>query len=125
MTPELIRRYQYGGDISTRLANDYGDAAAQMIARAASTGDRYAVGDALNRVRHGSPLPQSTTAILVEQLVTDPLGAPLDAANKAVTTLAGNTFLAFFRNPAVVIVLLIIGGILYLHFLGVPKWARR
>lgn len=125
LTDQIIQRYQFGGDIYATLAEQYGQGSAAFIARAAATGDRQQLTDAIARVRTGAPLPTSITAILLEQLVTDPLGAPLDAANKAVGTLVTNTAKSFFRNPWVVLVLFVAGASLWVHFLGVPKVFKR
>jgi hypothetical protein len=125
MSPELVQRYQRGGDIWASLAASYGGGAADSVARVArDTRDRMAVTAELDRVKRGAPLNQSTASILAVQLATDPLGAPLDAANEKLSTLAGNTALALLRNPLVLLVLL---GLLLL-WLGpslLPILARR
>lgn len=125
MPPELIARYSPGGDIYMSFAQTYGEGSAQRVYRAAQSGDRGAVAAAISEAKFGSPLNDSTASILAEQVLTDPLGAPLDAANKGITTIAGNTFKALFRNPAVLIVLFLIGLGIAVYFFGLPKSLKK
>lgn len=87
MTQELIQRYQPGGDIYQTLAGQYGEFAANKVATAARTGDKPAITDALATIRNGGALETSTTAIFIDQLITDPLAAPLDALDSGVSKL--------------------------------------
>lgn len=103
MTDELIRRYQYGGDLFTAYASQYGHGAAENIAAAARTGDRFKVGEAIQAAKYGSKLNDSTFSIFTNQIVTDPLAAPLESAEK----IAGNTILAFLKNPIVTLILVV------------------
>lgn len=79
-----IQRYQRGGDIYNRLAGEYGTPTADMLAAAAATGERANLTEALARVKYGTPLNESTGSILAQQLINDPLAAPLDALDSAV-----------------------------------------
>lgn len=84
MEQALIDRYQPGGDIYARLKAQYGDAGAALVAIAAQSGDRAQVTDALDRVKYGERLNDSTLEIFLGQLATAPLDAPLDALDSAV-----------------------------------------
>lgn len=125
MNQTLINRYQPGGDLFGKIEAQYGYAAAQKVAAAARTGNSRNVTDVIVMLRHGSALPESTTLILAKTLVTDPLGAPLDAANQAITTLGKNTLFAFFRNPTVVGVLILLGFAAFVWFFGPPRFLSR
>lgn len=125
MTRALIARYQPGGDIYASLLPQYGQNGALYISQAALTGDSRRVTEAIAQVRNGARLPDSTVRILAGQLVTDPLGAPLDAANRQLSKLAGNTALAFLRNPMVLLVLAVVGFGVWVNFFGLPRFLRR
>lgn len=79
-----IERYQAGGDIYATLAAQYGTNAANSIAAAAATGDREQLTEAIAYVRNGAALDDSTASIFIDQLLTDPLAAPLDALDKGI-----------------------------------------
>jgi hypothetical protein len=96
MPPQLIARYSPGGDIYATVQNQYGLDAARQIAAAAATGDSANITESIARVRQGAARTgTSTLANLVHQLATDPLAAPLAAADQ----LAANTFFAFLKSP--------------------------
>lgn len=124
MNRELILRYQPGGDIYAQLEQQYGGNAAIQIASVARTGDSRAITETLARIRNGERLPDSTVALLWTQLTTDPLGAPLDSANRQISALAGNTAMAFLRNPMVLLVLAVVGFGVWVNFFGFPKWLK-
>lgn len=72
---------------------------------------------AINAERNGTPLDTSTWSIFLDQITTDPFAAPLESANR----LAGNSFLAFFKAPWVIAVVLIAGFFL----LGGGPWLGK
>ena len=85
--PDTIARYQAGGDIYAQFVALYGADAANQIAAAAATGDRTQLNNVLETA--------STAQLFVQQLITDPLGAPLAGLNN----LVGNSVIDFFKNP--------------------------
>jgi len=92
MLPQAtIQRYQPGGDIYLTLAGRYGSQAADKIAVAALTGDRGNITNAIDEVKNGLPLEDSTSTILLDQLANDPLAAPLAAADKALNQIFAST----------------------------------
>lgn len=97
-------RYQPGGDIYARLASQYGQAGADRVARADASGVPYAVNDALVAIRHGDPLSTSTTGIFLDNITSDPLGAPLESANNQIAKAVGN----LFKNPWVLLVVAVV-----------------
>ena len=99
MNDQLIQRYQPGGDLFAAYAERYGHGHASNIAAAARTGDRYAVTDAISNAKYGAPADDSFWSNLGDQIVTDPLGAPLESANRVL----GNTFFSFLKNPWVIL----------------------
>ena len=116
MDPDLIARYQSGGDIYASLAATYGASAADTIAAAATTGDETQVNAAITQAKYGNPLDTSTASILANQLETDPLGAPLASANNVLS----NTLLSFLKSPAVLFTIALalffyLGGLDYLR----------
>lgn len=88
-------RYQPGGDIYQRLVDEYGRAGADKIAAADASGGTYAVNEALASVRSGPRLNESTFSIFTQQITTDPLAAPLAAADSQI----GKAVLNVFKNP--------------------------
>lgn len=125
MDQTLIDRYKPGGDIFETLEAQYGRNGALLVTQAALTGDRKAVSTAIGQAKYGAALDESTASILWGQLTTDPLGAPLDAANKALSTLSANTLLAFFRNPMVLLVVVLIGAGIFINFFGLPRFLKK
>ena len=117
MNSELINRYQQGGDIYAQLVNEYGVDAANTIAAAAMTGDSHNVTAAIAEVRSGPVRDDSIWSILGNQLVTDPLAAPLQSAE----TIASNSFMALLKSPAV----LAIGAAVLFVALGGVTWLRN
>lgn len=134
MKPDLIERYQPGGDLYDSLKSQYGVAVANQAATAAATGDNSAVlrvlSNAAKTIRTGDIVTDAdydtrgTGALLADQLTSDPLGAPLDAANRQLTKLAGNTALAFLRNPMVLLVLVVVVFVAWVNLFGVPRWLK-
>lgn len=82
--PIPITLYQPGGRIYNELALRYGVDSANLIARAAATGDRGELGAAIARASHGAPLQDSLAAIFAEQIITEPLDAPLEALDAGI-----------------------------------------
>lgn len=117
MDQTTIQRYQSGGDIYATLLAQYGASAAASIAAAALSGDETQVNAALVQAKNGSPLNTSTLGIFTNQMLTDPLAAPLASANN----LLGNTVLSFLKSPWVIATLLIVGFFL----LGGADFLRR
>lgn len=98
-------RYAPGGDIFDSIAANYGRDAAQRVFAAYSSRESGAVATALGEIRNG-PATGSSSALanLANQLATDPLGAPLEAANRTL----GNTVLSFLRAPLVLLALALV-----------------
>jgi hypothetical protein len=96
-------RYAPGGDIYQELASQYGPAAADRVYRAARDGGDIAtvLGDIRNPGIGGST---STTSILLDQLATNPLGAPLESVNRTL----GNTVWSFLKAPWVLLLLVVL-----------------
>ena len=119
MDAATIARYQTGGDIYATLLAQYGQASADSIAAAARTGDSNGeVSTAIANARTAAGITKgeqddSVLDAFGNQIVTNPLGAPLDSLNKVV----GNTFLSFLKNPWVIALIL---GIL---FFALGGWA--
>lgn len=99
--PETIAIYQQGGTAYAFFEKNYGTSNADIIASAAASGDRATLTDAIAQVKWGNPLNDSTVEILAENLITDPLGAPLDALDAGVNQLFNSTGL---KTIAVVVV---------------------
>lgn len=117
MTQTLITRYQPGGDIYAKLVSQYGTGGADQVAAAALTGDRLLVTNAIAQAEYGAKLTDSTLAIFGNQIATDPLAAPLASAEK----ISANTFMALFKSPAVIVVLVIVG----FSLMGGWQWLGR
>jgi hypothetical protein len=102
---DLINRYQPGGDIYATLQSQYGTGGADAIATAARSGDETQVNAAIVAAKYGAPLDTSTADILVQQLTTNPLAAPLGVANN----ILGNTVVSFLKSPWVLGALVVAG----------------
>lgn len=89
--PDAIALYQSGGSAYAFFEQHYGTGAANVIAEAAATGDRANLTDAISQVKFGNPLNDSTAEILADQLLNDPLGAPLDALDSGVNRIFAST----------------------------------
>ena len=99
MDQATIDRYQPGGDIYNTILTQYGVDSAHAIANAALTGDRGQVSDALATARNDGPaLDDSTANIFLDQIETNPLGAPIEAANAGLK----NTLISLIKNPLVI-----------------------
>jgi hypothetical protein len=120
MDQATLQRYAPGGDIYADLQTQYGTAAANQVYAAAQTGDNNGeVAAALAQIRYGAPADTSTADAFVDQITTDPLGAPLSGLN----TLLSNSIFDFFKNPAVLVTLGLIvffvlggGAVIQKHF---------
>jgi hypothetical protein len=99
MPPDLIQRWQPGGDIYAQVVAAYGVDAANACAAAATTGDRTQVTAALESIKYGQPLQDSTAALFLDQITSDPLAAPLASADGLIR----KTLLAFAASPFVAI----------------------
>ena len=110
-------RYQSGGDIYSRLEQQYGTAGADKVAAADASGEPYAINQALTDLKYGAALNDSTISNFVDQVTTDPLAAPLDAANKQI----GNAVTGIFKSPWVLAVLL---GVVF-YAVGGFDWVKR
>jgi len=100
MNQDLINRYQIGGDIYAALLAKYGQGKADAIATAALSGDSPTVTAAVASAQYGAPLDASTAAIFTNQMLTDPLAAPLASLDN----LTKNSILDFLKSPAVLLV---------------------
>jgi hypothetical protein len=112
MSQDIIDRYQSpNGDLYQKLVNQYGPSKANYISLAAASGERTQLLSAVEFVRNGAPPSDTgTLGIFINQMVTDPLDAPLESLN---TTLV-NSYWAFLKRPVV----LITGGIILFFLLG-------
>lgn len=110
-----ITRYQRGGDIYQQLASQYGTAAADAIAAAATTNDRAVLAEAIALVRSGpARTGTSTLGNFFNQLITDPLAAPLESANNQIGKAVWNVV----KNPWVLATL--VGVISFVLVGGIP-----
>ena len=112
MNRATIQRYQPGGDLYAQLEAQYGRNGALLIAQAATSGDRGQVTDAIDRVRYGERLDDSTARIFWGQITTDPFEAPLASANAALGTLGSSAILGLLKNPWV-LAAVVLGVILW------------
>jgi len=119
MTPALIARYQPGGDIYAKLEVTYTRKGALVVAQAAQSGDQFAVTDALERVKYGERLSESTARLFWGQITTDPFEAPLASANKAIGTIGSSAIIGLFKNPWVLVAV----AALVFYALGGFGWA--
>jgi hypothetical protein len=99
-------RYAPGGDIYIQLSASYGTSVADRVYRAALSEEPGAIAEALAQARHGNALNESTAAIFLDQIVTDPLAAPLEAANRQI----GRAIWNVIKNPFVLAVVVIAAG---------------
>lgn len=120
---ELLERYSPDGDIYESLKADYGKAAAEKVLQAFISGESGAVSEVLSDLSHGEKLNTSTTGILGEQLATDPLGAPLDAAGKVADKVAASAFIGILKSPALILAVAIVLG-LYFRPILAPVFKR-
>lgn len=105
----MNERYQPGGDIFQKIADQYGLEAANRVSVAAASGKQGAIADALAAVKHGPARNESTAAEFWNQLATDPFAAPLKSANNQLSKLSFN----LLKNP---LVSLVIFGALAIYF---------
>jgi hypothetical protein len=113
MDQTTINRYQANnpdtgqpGDIYSAIESQHGQSAADAVAAAALSGDETQINSVLTLYTGTStpttavPLADTSTAdIFTNQILTDPLAAPLESANK----ILGNTFFSFLKNPWVLV----------------------
>lgn len=99
MTPQLIQRYQPGGDIYNTIVSQYSQSTADAAAQAALSGDETAINAVLRNSTYGADLNTSTLDIFTNQILTDPLAAPLASAE----SLLRASGLDFLKSPAVLI----------------------
>lgn len=109
MNAATLQRYAPGGDIHDRLSQRYGDAMASRAYELAEAGDPDALNLFLSNLRQGYPpnrgdLNESVSDAFLDQLATDPLGAPLDSANRQL----GNVAFGLLRNPWVALALAVL-----------------
>jgi hypothetical protein len=108
-------RYAPGGDIYQDLADKYGEAGANQAYNASLMTDggaalRFVLSDlaARSEGRKGGygdkPLADSTAGQFFDQITTDPLAAPLDAANRQIGKAVWNVI----KNPFVLLVVVVI-----------------
>jgi len=114
MDQTLIARYAPGGDLYDQYQASYGKAGADAIYAAAQTGEKTAVTDAIVKQKYGNDLQTSTAIIFGEQVATDPLAAPLAAAD----TFTTNTLKSLFSSWTVWVVVIIAGVALFLYMGG-------
>jgi len=104
MDQTLINRYQPGGDLYKAEQNLFGADGANAIANAALTGDETQITAVREQLQFGADKPTNTAAIFTNQILTDPLAAPLAGANN----LIGNSVLSFLKNPWVLVAVAVI-----------------
>jgi hypothetical protein len=107
-----MNRYAPGGDLYEALAEKYGRAAADRVWQAQESGRSGAVAEVLAELRYGKPLEESTGSLFWQQITTDPLAAPLASANAGLGTVLGSAIKGLFKNPWVLLVL-VVGGAIY------------
>jgi hypothetical protein len=117
MDETTIQRYQPGGDIYAKLAAQYGATKANAIAVAALTGDHTAINAAIVRAKYGADKNTNTAKIFVDQILTDPLAAPLENVNSVLA----NTIKSIFKNPWV----LFSAGLIVIYLFGGFDWLKR
>lgn len=107
--------YLPGGDIYLELESRYGRAGADLVAGYALRGDVEGLNQALSDLKPGgfSPgtavLPTNTIGIFGNQLLTDPLDAPLAGLNSQIGKAVWNVL----KNP---FVLAIVAGVIWWKF---------
>lgn len=114
----LEEQYSPAGDTFWAIEARYGMAAADSVYAAARSGNTNTVNAELSNIRRGTSNAdyQGSTSTFWNfgaQLATDPLAAPLDAANTALA----NSVASVFRNPFVLLALVV--GVFF--WLGGPK----
>ena len=129
----MNERYQRGGDLWQALADQYGEASADYVAQqVAATGSATnALADVRAAARSGKSLQTVAAAVdnldtglwsnLGTQLVNDPLAAPLDSLNNQISKAVGNVF----KNPMVLLVVIVAGLGLVMYFGGLQSLKRR
>jgi hypothetical protein len=120
MTAQTQAEYAPGGWRYNNLAKTYGTGAANAAAEiAADGGEQWEISEALNRYRpqYADPGSESTLGNFFQQITTDPLAAPLESANNQL----GNIVAGVFRNPWVLIAVVLV----IFHLLGGFDYVKR
>ncbi|MDE2020067.1 MAG: hypothetical protein KGJ13_07015 [Patescibacteria group bacterium] len=112
MTADTIAAYQPGGSYYAQLSAQRGKNVADAAAAAALTGDETAINAAITQAEFGAPLDTSTASILLNQLETNPLAAPLNSLGNltgntigSIESYLGRTLISVATNPLVLAVL--------------------
>lgn len=110
-----VQRYQPpSGDIYLTLESQVGTVGANNIAAAAIGGDDGAIQDAIETARGiAPPKDASTFDAFVNQIETNPLGAPVDALESQLRAAAGDFLTAPLVLGAIVLGLAIAGTIYF------------
>ncbi len=106
INPDVIKRYQFGGDIFDRLVEQYGYGVATDIADAAATGDGETLNLAIQSHRYGQVQEgfwEGTAGNFIEILATDPLTAPLQMLNRGVAQIFNSSGVKTISTIAVVV----------------------
>jgi hypothetical protein len=121
----ISQEYQPGGSYYNSLADQFGTDAADKVAAAARTGDesrlRNALSDARLSAKAGKTISDAdydtrgTASVFFDQVTTDPLAAPAEAANRQLGKALSNLT---WKNPLVFIA---IAAGLFFYFGGAGK----
>ena len=97
---DLAQRYAPGGDIYAANATAYGQEGAVRIWQAFLGGGKAAVPPVVAELKHGKATGSTSTLVEFGKLITtDPLGAPLESANRQLGLVVWNVF----KNPFVLL----------------------
>lgn len=99
MPPELIQRYQPGGDIFVKLSAQFGGATARVIAQAAMTGDEHQVNAAIDHAKYGADKPTSVVGILAGQSPSDWVNNSGDYWSSQINSVGFGVFLNLLKKP--------------------------
>lgn len=117
-----MNRYAPGGDLYAKIEQQYGTAAANRVYQASISDSGETIAHALGSIRAGNAadLPTSTAAIFTNQILTDPLAAPLESANNQI----GNVFANLFKNPWVLAVV-VLAVVYMLYRMNILRFKTR
>lgn len=101
-----LGRYAPGQDIYLALQKEYGVSGADAVYRASLSGNPLDITDAIAQLKVGAARSDSTAGLFFHQLVTDPFGAPLSAANTGIGNVLGSALRGIFTNPWVLLVVI-------------------
>lgn len=108
MNDTTVSRYQDGGDIYAEIKTIYGKQAANTLAQIVrETRDTVNVSTYLGELRNGPALEESGAKIFAENMTTDPFGAPLASANRALSASMGSAIKGVFSNVWVLLLAII------------------